>query len=112
MEGNSDGMLSEIDRKIMERDIRRITDQSFRTGLAGISCYIQKRLVSPCRSSREKPFDGLYLTDWEAVVSASAELWDDSRILSSTLDMTPEGDDFLSWEKGYAGYGLKRISYK
>jgi hypothetical protein len=61
MEGDSDEVLSDIDKKIMERDIRRITDMDFRTGLAGISCYIQKRINSPCRSRMEKPFDELYL---------------------------------------------------
>jgi hypothetical protein len=115
MEGDSDEVLSETDKKIMERDIRRISDTSFRTGLAGISCYIQKRLASPCRSSRKKPFDGRYLADWKATVSSSAESWDDSRVLSSILDTAPEGDDLLSWkpglENGCAGYGLKRILY-
>jgi hypothetical protein len=115
MEGDSDEVLSEIDGKIMERDIRRFADQSFRTGLAGISCYIQKRLSSPCRSSREKPFDGMYLADWETAASAFVETWDDSRVLASILDTAPEGDDLLSWklglEKGCAGYGLKRILY-
>jgi hypothetical protein len=116
MEGDSDEVLSEIDRKIMERDIRRIADQSFRTGLAGISCYIQKRLASPYRSSREKPFDGVYLTDWETTVAPFAETWDDNRILTYILEAVPGGEDILSWklglEKGCAGYGLKRILYK
>jgi hypothetical protein len=113
MEGDSDEVLSDIDKKIMERDIRRIADQSFRTGMAGISCYIQKRLSSPFRSSREKPFDVMYLADWEATVASSAGTWDDNRVLLSILDMTPEGDKLLSWkpglENGCAGYGLKKI---
>lgn len=44
MEGDSDEILGELDEKIMERDLRRIKDLSFDTGLEGISCYIRMRL--------------------------------------------------------------------
>ena len=40
MDGDSDEILSEIDDRVMERDLRRITDRSVRTGLEGISLYM------------------------------------------------------------------------
>lgn len=43
--GDSDEILFEIDRKIMEKDLRRITDYSFDTGLDGLACYVSLRLI-------------------------------------------------------------------
>jgi hypothetical protein len=110
MEGDSDDALSEIDQKIMERDIRRMTDQSFRTGLAGISCYIQMRLGSPCRNRETSPFDELYLSEWKSVANGIV-IPDEDRILCLLLENQLEDEDFLSWEMGLengcAGYGLK-----
>lgn len=40
MEGDSNEILTEIDKKVMERDLRRIKDLSLETGLMGISSYI------------------------------------------------------------------------
>jgi hypothetical protein len=112
MEGDSDDVLSEIDMKIMERDIRRITDTSFRTGLKGISCYVQKRINSLCRVQGNRPFDEIYLSDWEEVVSSSVFL-DDDRVLSSIIEIPPSRGDILSWDlglkNGCAGYGLGLI---
>jgi hypothetical protein len=110
MEGDSDDVLSEIDRKIMERDIRRITDLSFRTGLGGISCYIRKRINSPCRNQDARPFDEMYLSDWEAAAK-SVEIPDEKQILLSITEVLPEGDNIPEWElgldNGCAGYGLR-----
>jgi lantibiotic modifying enzyme len=109
MEGDSDEILFEIDKKIMACDIRRIDDASFRTGLGGISCYIQKRINSPCRSRQKKPFDEIYLKDWESITHNTIE-WNDSQILFSIVETLPSGDDIPSWklglENGCAGAGL------
>ncbi|MDR0835309.1 MAG: hypothetical protein LBN11_01850 [Tannerella sp.] len=109
MEGDSDEVLSEIDQKIMERNIRRITDTSFRTGLGGISCYIRKRNDSPGRNRQKKPFDETYLKEWKAIAQDAIKQ-DDSQLLISIMDTLPEGDDILSWklglENGCAGFGL------
>jgi hypothetical protein len=96
----------------MERNIRRITDTSFRTGLGGISCYIRKRNDSPCRNQQNSPFDETYLSDWEAVKQLTT-VPDDNQILYSLLETQPEGENILEWklglENGCAGYGLKTI---
>lgn len=60
MEGSSDEILEEIDRKVMERDPRRIIDMSFRKGLGGIMYYILARLTS-FRTNQKIPFDKQYL---------------------------------------------------
>lgn len=43
--GDSNEVLSELDKKIMEKDLRRITDYSFETGLDGLACYVALRLI-------------------------------------------------------------------
>lgn len=62
MEGDSDEILEKIDRKIMERDPRRIEDLSFRSGLGGIIFYALARLTSP-RKAKNLPFDKQYIDE-------------------------------------------------
>jgi hypothetical protein len=113
-EGDSNVILASIDRKIMERDIRRISDKSFATGLKGISCYINKRLHSPFRRTVDMPFDETYLNDWKTVAE-STYIPDDQQILCTITETVPEGDDILSWDlglsNGCAGFILKNIKY-
>lgn len=45
LSGDSNDILFEIDQKIMEKDLRRITDYSFTTGLDGLACYVALRLA-------------------------------------------------------------------
>ncbi|MDR0574375.1 MAG: hypothetical protein LBG96_10175, partial [Tannerella sp.] len=40
---DSDEVLEDLDKRIMERDVRRITDYSLETGLKGIACYVIER---------------------------------------------------------------------
>jgi len=112
MEGDSDEILSEIDTHVMERDLRRITDPSVRTGLAGISYYIGKRINNPLRKSESLPFDKIYLDEWISATS-SMPIPDDKTILDSIIDTLPEGDGITSWQlglkNGCAGVGLKMI---
>ena len=44
VEANSDDVLEDLDSRIMEWDVRRITDYSLETGLVGISCYVISRM--------------------------------------------------------------------
>jgi hypothetical protein len=112
MEGDSDEVLSEIDKKVIERDVRWTKDLSVRTGLAGISYYVHKRIHSTCRKSTEKPFDRMYLSDW-ASATKEIRLPSDREILSALIETLPTGDDIVSWkyglENGCAGVGLQRI---
>lgn len=70
MEGDTDEILEDIDRRIMERDPRRISDLSLRRGLAGIAFYVVARLGA-LRENEHFPFDDTYLNDLkEALVHA------------------------------------------
>lgn len=60
MEGNTDEILADLDRKVMEIDPLRISDLSFRRGLAGIIFYVIARLNS-YRETNKLPFDNAYL---------------------------------------------------
>lgn len=39
IEGNTDEILEEVDWKVMEREVRRISDDNLETGLVGIAVY-------------------------------------------------------------------------
>jgi hypothetical protein len=110
VEGNPDEILYEIDKKIMEKDVRRMTDKSLRTGLNGIFCYVYKRLYMLSGSSNI-PFDATYLDDLEFATNDFI-LPNDQEILDYIISI-PTGKDILSWklglENGCAGYALKTI---
>lgn len=112
LEGDSNEMLKEIDRKIMERDLRRIEDTSLATGLLGISHYIYERIYSASENAYYIPFDSQYLKEWKAC-SSSLETGGEGNVLSSILANQPAEGDFsafdLGLQNGCAGYGLKRL---
>nr|WP_302829740.1 alpha-1,2-fucosyltransferase [uncultured Bacteroides sp.] len=62
--GCTDDVLSDLDKKVMERDLRRIEDASLASGLRGIACYVASRLLSS-RDSFALPFDAQYLRELE-----------------------------------------------
>lgn len=68
MEGDPNEVLADIDRKIMECDLRRVQDGSFRLGLGGISFYIEARLNG---MNGSKAFDRQYFTEWQKVIQAN-----------------------------------------
>jgi len=92
--------------------LRRITDHSIRTGLEGITYYINKRLSSSSRKSKCLPFDETYLNDWKTVAS-SIFIPEDKVILDTIIDILPEEDDITLWKfglkNGCAGVGLKKM---
>lgn len=61
MEGDTDEILADIDRKVMELDPLRMTNLGFRRGLAGIAFYVIARLNAN-RTTAALPFDDAYLT--------------------------------------------------
>ena len=110
MKGDSDEALRDIDKKIMEYNLKRIENLDVCTGLTGISYYIHTRLHSPCRKSKNPPFDTTYLTDWNSVKD-NIIIPDNDQILQDILPKKLRGTDFLSWELGLntgcIGKGLK-----
>ena len=60
LEGDTDEILEDFDNRIMEYDVLRMSDLSFRQGLAGIAFYVIARL-SALRDGKIKSFDSDYL---------------------------------------------------
>ena len=75
-----------IDKKIMERDPRRITDYSLDTGLEGILHYVLAHIKGVMSQHSELPFDETYLSDLYQVVTTipqDTELSENFKFLSS-----------------------------
>lgn len=79
--GDSNDILFEMDQKIMERDLRRIMDYSFLTGLDGLACYVALRLAGQGEFSS---FDKSYI---EELVEAcrKAQMNDDTPCIGTSL---------------------------
>lgn len=109
MEGEPDTILSDIDSKIMERDLSRISDLSVETGLTGISHYIKKRKDISLQTSGQKSFDSTYLQSWENAKRrlSGSDNWCLSTFVSDAVK--PDGElqnSLLGISQGCAGYGL------
>lgn len=112
MDGDINDILSEIDEKIMETDIKRIKDVSLRTGLAGILLYIKKRIQLFSSNQQHCVFDELYLNDIKSVESLAEKL--PVNPLALVINgKYPDNDQITEWqlglEGGCAGFGLNKI---
>lgn len=63
MEGDSIEICEEIDRKLMEKDPRRITDLSLENGMEGILHYVLAHIAGVSEGHSIMPFDETYLAD-------------------------------------------------
>lgn len=106
VEGNTDEILVDLDRIIMERDVRRILDYSFETGLYGIVSYVMSRLAAQ-RNNSCVPFDQKYLIELEAASRQGSLEWGGApydmqsiwnRIVKYYFEF-PSGEE-LCWKKG------------
>ena len=113
MEGDSNDVLEDLDKKIMEKDLRRVEDKSIGIGLTGISYYIQPRLNSTCSNDGNLPFDPTYLSDWNSI-NSSIVIPTDKHILQVIFPEELDSNEVMNWSmglnKGCVGYGLKIIS--
>jgi hypothetical protein len=112
IKGDANEILSEIDEKIMETDVRRINDLSERTGLAGILLYINKRIHFSQTKQPHGIFDELYIKDIESANNRLGQL--PANPLYDLIDAKyPENDNITDWllglECGCAGLGLKKV---
>ena len=108
----SEEVMEIIDKKIMEKDLLRITDKSFKTGLTGISFYVESRLKNKSKNRKMHAFDESYLKKikkFESKVVSSTP----KDLLSEILKDLPDNDDVhsmpLGLNKGCSGIGLKMI---
>ncbi len=136
--GSTNEILHEIDNKIMERDILRISDFSLNTGLEGIYNYVLYRLKN--NSSLNVPFDKTYLNNLYNIACSAInqeinitffELlnnyirWYNNQdtvynplyfIKNIIIDKIPDNKNVWEWELGIndgcAGVGMKLIEFK
>lgn len=104
IEGDTDDILDEVDKQVMERDVRRITDAGLETGLAGIAAYVRSRLDSERPSTDYQPFDTEYLNDLKMACQKNGIDWTTDAYNISTLWLTilpllPSSDE-LAWQNG------------
>lgn len=102
MEGDTDEILEDIDKRIMEYNVCRISDLSFRSGLAGIVYYVCARL-STFRKNSVLPFDFIFLENLkDALLSAKFSEEDEAppylteTYLSLLRGIKPDKVDLLS----------------
>ena len=110
IEGDSNSVLEDVDKKIMERDVLRITDKSFETGLVGISLYVKARIKG--RNLMDITFDNAYLENMRLVESQIKKTIPKD-VLSEILKDSSDHDDILKMKlglnNGCSGMGLKTI---
>ena len=70
MEGDSNEILADVDRRIMRTDIRFVDDRTLDTGTPGLWQYVWARIQGNLISGNTLPFDSLYLKGWIDVLSA------------------------------------------
>ncbi|MDD4404155.1 MAG: hypothetical protein PHO36_05170 [Parabacteroides sp.] len=111
MNGKSEEILADIDLKIMERNLRRVTDLSLKTGVLGIICYGSKHINSRSNKSGKLPFDSEYLSDFMCLKQYNIP--NDNMILLNIASEFIVKDNAREWllglENGCAGYGLKSM---
>jgi len=136
VEGDSFDILEAIDRYIMSRDIKRIDDESFATGLEGLFHYILYHL--PTDNTKNSPFDKAYYNDLDivainkvrecknkklAILVEQYMAWrkgeqlhyNPNVLIKSILNFginrkkLPKTDITLGLDKGYAGIGLQLL---
>lgn len=109
MTGDANEILSELDTKIMECDVRRIQDKSLDTGLAGIWLYVHSRLAHGGNSA----FLDTYIKD---ISKAITSLDRKDIIFDITKQFTKREQPLynmpLCLVDGCAGLGLKLMDNK
>lgn len=93
-------ILADIDAKIMERDPRRMTDMSVRSGAAGIQLYISMRQRA---CSKVLTFDELYVSELQAALAVRAVAATDIDVISLLNRPTFDIEDYLEKPIGIDG---------
>lgn len=103
-------ILTDIDAKIMERDPRRMTDYSVRTGLGGLQLYIALRQEDNCPLLT---FDRQYLEELQSVMMNSEKLIPATNIIDMLLEPSFSIDDYIGnpigIDEGSAYYIIKEV---
>lgn len=63
VQGNTNEILYDLDRKVIERDLRKINDSSFKKGVGGILYYVYCRLLNNSNKDNSILFDKQYFLE-------------------------------------------------
>lgn len=69
--GDVNAILSDVDLHIMERDLYRISDVSFDSGLSGIIFYVESRVAYASSRGIDFPFDKRFLKEISIIKNRS-----------------------------------------
>lgn len=84
MQGDGADICHEIDRRLMEQDVRRLREDGLDAGLLGLSHYVTAHLQGAARSGR-RVFDDTYVTDFTEAVRRRTESGPDAGVWHSRL---------------------------
>lgn len=88
MPGPANDICEDVDKRIMETDIRRTTDFSLESGALGQWHYVQARIQGNLSANLSLPFDRIYLDDWHTLIERNEDLFPHGALmwLESALD--------------------------
>lgn len=135
MKGDTDEILEDIDRKVMEYAPLRILKHNVKTGVGGILNYVYMRLLSSRKKNKNNTFDSLFLEELYLVANKyleNNEAGHLSEICRKFVSFITQKEDCpetvplnsviplnnivneiestaLGLENGCAGYGLKKL---
>ena len=78
-----DEILEDIDRQILERDVRRVSDDSLDTGLKGLACYAINRLAN--RKEGQSIIPREYVADLISALKKFSKFKNDEETILSNL---------------------------
>lgn len=111
MEGDPDELLSDIDLKVMEYNLKQIKDVSVDQGVLGIGYYIESRIRN--KTTENSVFREDFLSDWFSLRETYPVPTDLDILLSICRDITYHDHlrnyPRLGLHNGCAGYALKQI---
>lgn len=103
MPGPADEICADTDQKIMQTNIKRITDFTLENGLTGLWHYVWARIQGNMLAELPLPFDEQYLTDWLEIIESNPERFpkDAAHRLRSAMTGTliPDPLDFKQFVK-------------
>lgn len=104
--GESNDICEEIDKKIMQIDLRRIDDLSLETGLEGLLHYILIHMQRSIVKKTDLPFDSTYLKDLYNVACSISptKINDNMNILIKSYKNFYEGKEPIHYSANLSGF--------
>ena len=120
IEGDGNEVCEEIDRKVMQTDLKRLDDSTLDTGLEGLFYYISARMQGAVSQNNPLPFDSVYRENLACVSSYLATCNQAGFYRRYPVSVNPflnsisvAGESYssvpLGLKEGIAGFLLKQI---